>query len=178
MKKIKRILLIGGPGSGKTTLIRAIEVAGYNVHHEISRLVTLKAQEQGIDQLFLTDPLAFSNELLQGRIEQFKNASNDLNFYDRGIPDIPAYHKFTGDPIPDAYLQASREFLYDFVFFLPPWEEIYQSDNERYESYDQAVRIAHILKDVYTTLGYEVLEIPKDTATKRMEYILTHLHID
>ena len=70
MKKLKRILIIGGPGSGKTSVLRAIEKNGFNVHHEISREVTAKAKQQGIERLFLTDPLAFSNELLAGRILQ------------------------------------------------------------------------------------------------------------
>lgn len=86
MEKALRILLIGGPGSGKTTLVQAIEELGYKVHHEISRMVTLKAQEKGIKQLFLTDPLAFSEALLQGRMLQFDEATTGLNFYDRGIP--------------------------------------------------------------------------------------------
>ncbi|MEP5131389.1 AAA family ATPase, partial [Nonlabens ulvanivorans] len=64
MTDCKRILLIGGPGSGKTTLVNYIESQGIIVHHEISRQVTLEAQEKGIEQLFLTDPLAFSNSLL------------------------------------------------------------------------------------------------------------------
>ncbi|KQC33715.1 ATPase [Nonlabens sp. YIK11] len=178
MEKIKRILLIGGPGSGKTTLIHAIEQAGYTVHHEISRMVTQRAQEQGIDQLFLEDPMAFSNELLQGRIEQFESASSGINFYDRGIPDVPAYHKFTGDPIPDSYQDASEKYQYDAVFYLPPWKEIYQSDNERYESYDQAVTIGSILAHYYQDLNYEIVEVPKASVEERLEFILKHVSID
>ncbi|GAK94193.1 hypothetical protein JCM19298_668 [Nonlabens ulvanivorans] len=85
MTDCKRILLIGGPGSGKTTLVNYIESRDIIVHHEISRQVTLEAQEKGIEQLFLTDPLAFSNSLLDGRINQFINATSGINYYDRGI---------------------------------------------------------------------------------------------
>ena len=45
----------------------------------------------GHDQLFLSDPLKFSEILLENRIRQFEDADK-LNFknifFDRGIPDI------------------------------------------------------------------------------------------
>ena len=145
MEKTKRILIIGGPGSGKTSVLQTIEKNNFKVHHEISREVTANAQKSGIEQLFLTDPFAFSNQLLDGRIQQFKNAAPGINFYDRGIPDVPAYHVFTGDKIPEEFMKACKEYRYDQVFFLPPWEEIYESDNERYETYDQAVVLGDIL---------------------------------
>ena len=178
MKKIKRILLIGGPGSGKTSIIKSIENVGYQVHHEISRLVTKRAQEKGIEQLFLKDPMAFSNELLKGRIDQYKEATTGVHFYDRGIPDVPAYHKFTGDEIPESYEQASNQYRYDSVFFLPPWEEIYESDNERYESFDQAVTIGSILLKYYKDLDYDVHEVPRASVEERLEFILNAAAID
>jgi predicted ATPase len=178
MNDLKRILLIGGPGSGKTTLIHAIEKKGIPVHHEISRDITVKAQKQGVEQLFLEDPLAFSNELLQRRIQQYLNPKNGINFYDRGIPDVAAYHKFTGDPIPDSYMIACKKYRYDMVFFLPPWEEIYQSDNERYESYNQAIIIGKILTDFYQSQNYEVFTVPKLPVDQRLIHLLIAAGID
>lgn len=175
MKKLKRILIIGGPGSGKTSVLRAIEKNGFNVHHEISREVTAKAQKQGVEQLFLSDPFAFSNELLAGRILQFKKATEGIHFYDRGIPDVPAYHVFTGDDIPAAFMEASKEHRYDQVFFLPPWEEIYESDSERYETYEQAVVLGDILNSFYSKLGYDPISVPKLDIENRITFINDHL---
>jgi predicted ATPase len=176
MKKLKRILIIGGPGSGKTSVLKTIEKGGFQVHHEISREVTAKAQEQGIEQLFLTDPFAFSNQLLDGRILQFKKAKEGLHFYDRGIPDVPAYHVFTGDEIPPAFIKACEEHIYDQVFFLPPWEAIYKSDKERYESYEQAVVLGDILKLFYTQLGYSPITVPQLDLENRCNFIKDHIY--
>ncbi len=60
----KKIVITGGPGTGKTSLINHLEIKGFNCMHEISREVTLKAKEEGIEQLFLTEPLIFSPMLL------------------------------------------------------------------------------------------------------------------
>ena len=175
MEKTKRILIIGGPGSGKTSVLQTIEKNNLKVHHEISREVTANAQKSGIEQLFLTDPFAFSNQLLDGRIQQFKNAAPGINFYDRGIPDVPAYHVFTGDKIPEVFMKACKEYRYDQVFFLPPWEEIYESDNERYETYDQAVVLGDILLDFYKKLDYSPISVPKSSIENRYNFIIEQL---
>ena len=47
----KKIALIGGPATGKTTLIKALEAQGYYCMEEISRQITLEAQKNGIEQL-------------------------------------------------------------------------------------------------------------------------------
>jgi len=58
-------VITGGPGSGKTTLVKELEAKGFACLHEISRQIILEAQQQGIDQLFLEDPLLFSRKLLE-----------------------------------------------------------------------------------------------------------------
>ena len=177
MNSITRAVLIGGPGTGKTSVINSLQKKGYLVMPEISRQVTIEAQEKGIDQLFLTDPLAFSNKLLEGRIKQFKEAENGLYFYDRGIPDVPAYHRFTGDSIPIDYEEKSNELRYDHCFYFPVWDEIYAQDSERYEDLNQAKEISSIIKKEYESLGYDVIEIPKTSIDGRIDFILKHLNV-
>ena len=70
----KIIVIIGGPGTGKSTIIDALIQRGYCCYPEISREITLNAKKEGIDQLFLQDPLLFSKLLFEGRIKQYENA--------------------------------------------------------------------------------------------------------
>ena len=56
----KIVVLIGGPSSGKTTLIKKLKENGYACYPEVSREVIKEAQENGIEQLFLEQPLLFS----------------------------------------------------------------------------------------------------------------------
>ena len=93
------VVIIGGPGTGKTTIIDGLIAQNYCCYPEISRQVTLEAQKQGIEQLFLKNPLLFSELLLEGRKKQFENACNephDMVFLDRGIPDVLAYMHYIG----------------------------------------------------------------------------------
>jgi predicted ATPase len=173
----KIILLIGGPSSGKTTLINHLEAEGHICYPEISREVILKAREEGVDYLFLENPMLFSERLLEGRIKQYQNAVNEEKpvFIDRGIPDVVAYMDFIGDSYPAEFIAACETYKYDKVFLLPPWEEIYTSDAERYESYEEASKIHNYLVDTYTKYGYELHEVPKTSVTERFQFIINHI---
>ena len=114
--KTQKIALIGGPSSGKTTLINALKSDGYYCMEEISRQITLDAQEKGIDQLFLEDPLLFSEKLLLGRRNQFTEAESinqDLVFFDRGLPDVVAYLDYLGNSYPKSFKTICSEHKYD-----------------------------------------------------------------
>jgi len=172
------IVLIGGPGTGKTTIIEGLKAKGYCCYPEISREITLEAKKQGIEQLFLEKPLLFSELLLEGRKKQHQNAlaePHERVFIDRGIPDILAYMHYIGDSYPAFFDAACREHLYHKIFILPPWEEIYESDAERYENYEQAKLIYNHLVETYSHYGYQLTEVPKDSVEKRIEFILNSL---
>jgi predicted ATPase len=172
------VVIIGGPGTGKTTIIDALKSMGHCCYPEISREVTLEAKKQGIEQLFLENPLLFSELLLEGRKKQFENAkreASEIVFLDRGIPDILAYMHYIGDSYPSFFDQACKDSTYNSIFILPPWEDIYESDNERYENFEQAQLIHNHLTETYQKYGYTIIEVPKDTVENRVNYILSSL---
>jgi predicted ATPase len=171
-----KIVITGGPGTGKSTVIEALEKRNYTCMPEISRAVTLDAQKKGIEQLFLTKPLLFSELLLEGRIQQYleadKNNSN-LIFFDRGIPDVHAYMNYISIDYPKIYIEKSNLYRYQHIFLMPPWEEIYISDNERYENFEQALAIHNHLERTYKKLNYPIIEVPTGTVETRLEFILS-----
>lgn len=172
------IVIIGGPGTGKSTIIDGLIDKGFCCYPEISRQVTLEAKKQGIEQLFLENPLLFSELLLEGRKKQFKSAleeTQDVVFIDRGIPDVLAYMHYIGDSYPSHFDLACRENLYTKIFILPPWKEIYESDEARYENFEQAQLIHDHLTETYLKYGYEPIEVPKDTLDKRILFILDEI---
>lgn len=177
----QKIVLIGGPGTGKSSVLNELISRGFLCKPEISREVTLEAQKKGIDQLFLTNPLLFSDLLLKGREKQYleANESTDkLVFFDRGIPDVHAYLEFFNTDYPAHFIKKSTTHLYTKVFMLPPWKEIYTCDNERYESFEEAVKIYHHLKKTYEQIGYKISIVPFGTIQERTDYILNAIKND
>ena len=176
----KRIVITGGPGTGKSSIINELMKRGFTCLEEISRDIILEAQKQGIDQLFLTNPLVFSERLLDGRKEQYEKASNETEnpvFFDRGVPDIVAYMDFKGEDYPQHFIDACKDCVYDYVFILKPWQAIYTSDNERYENFNEALQIHEHLLNTYLKYNYKLLDVPFDTVENRTNYILKTLNI-
>lgn len=171
----KKIVITGGPGSGKTSLIHKLEKEGYIVKHEVSRDIIRKAQEAGIEQLFLEDPILFSEKLLTERLKQYEDNANkgeSFVFYDRALPDVVAYMDFAEIEYPKHFCEACNENTYDLIFILPPWQDIYMQDNERYESFKEAVEISKHLNKTYVDYGYKVIEVPIGSLEERVAYIL------
>ncbi len=172
---MKRILLTGGPGTGKTTVLLHLKKRGHTCFEEVSRAIIKEAQQRGIKQLFLTHPDEFNDKLLLGRIQQHQDCDAEKAgyvFLDRGLPDIIAYNNYVDVPSSTAVIKATKQHRYDFVFVFPPWKNIYKTDNERYETYEEAVKIYEDLKKTYSDLNYEVLEVPVNTVNERVNYIL------
>ncbi|MDO6759179.1 ATP-binding protein [Tamlana sp. 2_MG-2023] len=171
----KKILITGGPGTGKSTLINALIKRGFPCMEEISRQVIIEAKKKGIDQLFLTNPLLFSEMLLKGRAQQFKDAENVKDkaiFFDRGVHDVLAYMDFIGDSYPPEFMETCKNSKYDIVFVLKPWQSIYTSDSERYETFEQAQDIHKFLVKTYESYHYQLIDVPFDTVENRTNFIL------
>jgi predicted ATPase len=174
----KKIVITGGPGTGKSSVINELIKRNYTCLEEISRQVTLDARKEGIDQLFLTKPLLFSELLLKGRTKQFNDASKiekELIFFDRGIPDIVAYMEYSGDSYPKKFDEACKNHKYKQVFILAPWQDIFISDNERYENFDQAIEIHENLIKTYKHYGYNLIDVPFGAIEIRTDFIIQFL---
>lgn len=176
----KKIVITGGPGTGKSSIIIELKKRGHICFDEISRQVTLEARKNGVEQLFLTKPLLFSQMLLEGRAKQFVEADSHEHatvFLDRGLPDVLAYMDFFGSDYPPDFTSICQKNTYDAVFILAPWHEIFQSDSVRYETFEQAEVIHKHLLETYQKYNYNLTDVPFETVAKRADFILDSLNL-
>ena len=168
-----RFVVTGGPGGGKTTILTALKERGYDFVPESARRIIKERLAAGLTPR--PDPIAFANEILSADIEKYRKADarEGPTFFDRGVLDalylLDAENALTHD-------QAER-YIQDFpynktVFLLSPWKEIYATDSERDQTFEQAVEVYEGMKRWYLRWGYEVLEVPHNHVEKRVLFIL------
>lgn len=174
----QKIVITGGPGTGKSSIIAHLKDLGWICYDEISREVTREARKSGFDQLFLSHPLMFSEMLLKARQEQYQESDTHKSqtiFFDRALPDVLAYMHYIGHKTPSYFKSICQDNRYDQVFILKPWKTIYVKDTERYESFDQALSIHNEIVSTYESHHYTLIDVPFDTVEKRTRFILKAL---
>ena len=74
------------------------------------------------------------------------------------------------------FIDSIKEKKYEnLVFYTPIWEDIFTNDEERKENIEQAKMIEENIKNSYLKFGYNLIEIPKGTISKRVNFILSKL---
>ena len=167
----KRIVLTGGPGFGKSSIIEELERRGYAVFHEVAReIIHEMLSDSGMFNLGV-----FSAKVQSGRVRQFHQAREGMHFYDRGIPDIAGFLLKDKIPVPNDLLDLCATLNYHkTVFITPPWEAIYHKDPERREDFREAVKVHKSLEATYASLGYELVAVPMGSIAQRCDFVLNH----
>jgi predicted ATPase len=161
-------VLTGAPGTGKTALMRALGDDVVTVD-EPAREILAEQRAAGISE---TEPADFVALLLERSIEKYRfHLGDTLTVFDRGLPDCVAYAKVSDvDPI-DAQQAALRYRHADPVLILPPWEEIYTTDDERTMGFDLVGPFHEQLVEAYEAAGYDLVEVPKDRVEARVAFV-------
>jgi predicted ATPase len=178
---MNRIVITGGPGFGKSSILHELETQKYNVFHEYSREILEEQKKINGDIVPWKDHQAFNEAVFKGRLSQFHSAThaNKLYFFDRGLPDSLAYLLADEKEVPQHFLEETRLCTYNHtVFITPPWKEIYINDAQRWEGFDYAMKIHGNIEKYYTELNYQLVEIPMLDVKQRVNFILDYLKKD
>jgi predicted ATPase len=171
-------VLTGGPGSGKSTLIAALQRAGYAHSIEAGRGIIQDQLAIGGGALPWIDPGAFAELMLSWEMRSYHMAKDAAGpvFFDRGVPDVVGYLRLLNRPVPPHIERAAQLFCYNrLVLIAPPWEEIFRQDRERKQDYSEAVRTYEAMASTYSAYGYELIEIPCASVEVRMNFVLSRI---
>lgn len=170
------VVISGGPGAGKTTLLLELERRGFRCAPEVARQIIQEQVRNEGDALPWGDRERYCRLMLERSIASYREYAEVKGtiFFDRGIPDALCYSRLAGLALGEEIMAACCEWRYATrVFLAPPWEEIYVTDPERWQSFDEAVRTYELMVDAYRDCGYEVVEIPRVPVEARAEFLLS-----
>jgi predicted ATPase len=124
------------------------------------------------------DRTLYTELMLARSIQSFLEHSpaSRVTFADRGIPDTLCYARMIGLANDEAIRSACEIYRYaPRVFIAPPWREIYETDNERKQDFDEAARTYDVMFQVYEECGYELVELPQVSPGERAEFVLARV---
>jgi predicted ATPase len=169
------LVLTGGPGSGKSTLIDALEGAGFSRSVEAGRGIIQDQVSIGGPAVPWKGRALFAELMLCWEMRSYRMAEQQTGpvFFDRGVPDVVVYLRLSELPVPAYFEKAAAIFRYHHrVFIAPPWRDIFQQDRERKQDFDEAVRTYQTLALTYQDLGYELVELPGVSVAEPVRFVV------
>ena len=171
-------VLTGGPGSGKTSLIEALAVAGVATSPEVGRAIIREEMATGGTALPWADERAFAERMVVREIAAHAEAlaSGGTVVLDRGVPDVVGFLRVSGLPVPPHIDAAARTCRYNrHVFIAPYWDAIYTTDAERKQTPAVAEATHAVMAETYRDYGYELIELPRVPVSERVDFIFDRI---
>jgi len=174
---MKRYILTGTPGAGKTSILHALKSQGYCVVEEAATDVIALEQRRGnLEPHLRPDFIDAIVRLQKQRQLEAAMAPSDLQWYDRSPVCTLALSRYLGYP-PSAALREElerieRERMYQRqVFFIEHLGFCQQTDARRI-TFEESLLFEHIHQETYRSLGYHLIKIAPDALTERVQHIL------
>jgi predicted ATPase len=171
-----RFILTGAPGSGKTSIIRQLEVDGFIVVEEAATDFIALQQTHGVAEPW-TNPsfIAAVASLQRERQLRSTKQSGEIQFHDRSVICTVALAKYLEHPVPDILNREldriRKEHIFEQrVFFIQNLGFITPTEARRI-SFEETLRFEKIHEEAYREFGFEIYSIPAGSLSERVSVI-------
>ncbi|CAL1517446.1 AAA family ATPase [Chitinophaga sp. MM2321] len=176
MTKSNAYVFTGGPGAGKTTVIKTLEQMGYATVEESGRQIIQEQVRTGGNALPWGDTAQYRDKMFRTAMDDFHALQEEQVFLDRGLPDVIGYTQLIQLPVDPSLQELCMQYRYNTrVFIFPPWEAIFCEDEERKQTFATAVHTFEVMQAVYNACDYELITVPMIPAAERAAFIISRL---
>ncbi len=172
----KFVIISGCSGGGKSTLIGELSRRGFACVGEPGRRIVREELEGHGAALPWNDSAAFARRAIEMSLADRAAAAENTGwtFFDRGLIDAAStLDHLAGAPVLAELAKEHR--CNERVFLAPPWPEIFANDAERRHSFEAAAAEYGRLAEVYPSLGYKIVILPKVDVAARADFVLSAL---
>jgi predicted ATPase len=173
---VKRFILSGAPGSGKTAILRRLELDGFVVVEEAATDVIALWQAQGIPEPWTYPSFIDAIVDLQSRRElQAGIQQGAVQFHDRSVVCTAALAKYLGYAFSCSLESALERLMRESIFqkqvlfirnlgFIAPTEA-------RRISFEESLRFERIHEKAYRESGFDLISIDRASLSERVAQI-------
>ena len=180
---MKRFILTGAPGAGKTVLLRQLELDGYSVVEEAATGLIALWQARGTAEPW-TQPAFIDQvaELQRQRLIHTPSGDLHVQFHDRSIFCTEALANYLGHPISDFMAQElarikREKFFQQRVIFVRSLGFVTPTEARRISLQD-ALRFERIHEEIYRHFGFELVFIESGSLPDRIAAIKKFVETD
>jgi predicted ATPase len=173
---MRRFVITGAPGAGKTAVIRQLELDGFSVVEEAATDIIAAAQAQGTAEPW-RDP-SFIDAIANLQRQRQIRASYqpvEVQFHDRCVvctAALTVYLGYSFSPVLRSELERmKREAIYESrVFFIRNLGFVTPTEARRI-SFEETVRFEKIHEETYGEFGFEVVSVGPGSVAERVSTI-------
>jgi len=173
---MRRFIITGAPGAGKTAIIRQLELDGFSVVEEAATDLIAAAYAQGTDEVWrypsFIDAVA---HLQRDRQIRASYQPDEVQFHDRCVVCSAALAVHLGYPfspfLATELERIRKEAIYQRrVFFIRNLGFITPTEARRI-SFEDALRFEQIHEETYRSFGFEPVSIEPGSLLERVDII-------
>jgi predicted ATPase len=173
---VKRFIVTGTPGAGKTAIIRQLEHDGFSVVEEAATDVIALEQARGIAEPW-THPSFIDAVANLQKQRQMRAASDgcEVQFHDRSVVCTAALATYLAHPVSAVFSRELEriqiEAIYERrVFFVRSLGFVTPSEARRI-SFEEALRFERIHEETYRNFGFEIFSVEPASVEERVSAI-------
>jgi predicted ATPase len=173
---LRRFIITGAPGAGKTAIIRQLELDGFSVVEEAATDVIAAAQAQGTVEFWrhpsFIDAIA---HLQRDRQIRASSQADEVQFHDRCVVCTAALAVHLGYPFSPFLTceleRVKKEAIYqNRVFFIRNLGFVTPTEARRI-TFEDALRFENIHEQTHRDFGFELVSIEPGSLAERVSTI-------